>query len=143
MANGITLTDRWSMRLVSGRRVLDGATLTSTGEVLGARTSRLYATEVGGELAHATWPDGYTWTAPLGTLRLQTVTRRGRPAPGTVVRLDGTDYQATADTAGLLELTGLLPGPYTASILDPRLGALGVSLATPLRFIAVRDSAGV
>jgi hypothetical protein len=142
VANGITLVDRWALRLVSGRRVvgLTGATLPSAETLLGGRTSRFYATEIGGELAEAAWPDGYTWTAPLGTLKLHAVTPTGMPAEGRTVRLDGTDYQGTTDSFGVLELKRLLPGPYSASVVEPRLAVLGVSMATPLRFVAARDS---
>ncbi|MBV9881222.1 MAG: carboxypeptidase regulatory-like domain-containing protein [Gemmatirosa sp.] len=134
LANGITVIDRWSMRLVSGELAAgaDGPFSRST--------SRLHVTEVGGELATAAWPNGYAWSAPLGTLRLHTVTHDGRSAAGTVVRLDDTDYEATADSAGVAEIPHLLPGPYAVSIADPRLAALGVPLATPLRFVAERDS---
>jgi hypothetical protein len=108
--------------------------------LLRGRTSRFYATEIGGELAEAAWPDGYTWAAPLGTLRLHAVTHEGMPAEGRVVRLDGTDYQGTTDSNGFLELRRLLPGPYSASIVEPRLAVLGVTVATPLRLVAARDS---
>jgi hypothetical protein len=118
-----------------------GTVYGSTAAVMGGRTARLHAYEIGGELARAIWPDGgCSWSAPLGTLKLHAVTRRGEAAAGTVVQLLDTDYQATADSAGTLEITDLLPGPYTASIMDERLSALGVPLSTPLRFVAVRDS---
>ena len=37
-------------------------------------------------------------------------------------------------------LEDLLPGPYTASVRDPRLAALDVPSTTTLRLSAVRDS---
>jgi len=58
--------------------------------------------------------------------------------PGTVVRLADTDYQATADSAGHLELSELMPGPYAVSIVDPALAELGITVPTPLEFTAAR-----
>ena len=62
------------------------------------------------------------------------------PSVGTTVRLDDTDYRATYDSTGFLEIRDLAPGPYTASIVDPRLQSIGVELETRLSFSAVRDS---
>lgn len=144
MANGVVLIDRWFLRGVGVRddsvadaRPRAGAPVASS-QLHPVQV--LYASETGGELARATWPDGYTWRASLGTLRLTIVTDHGAPVMGTTVRLDDTDYEATADSAGHLEITELAPGPYSALIADPRLDAIGVTLATSLRFVAARDS---
>ena len=141
VANGVSLIDRWALRLVSGREEYGGTALSSSGQVSGGRVSRLYAQEAGGEIARATWPNGAAFAAPLGTLRLRAVNKRGQPAPaGTMVQLVGTDYQATADSTGTLEIPDLLPGPYTISIIDQTLAAFGVPLVTNTRFVAQRDS---
>jgi hypothetical protein len=56
------------------------------------------------------------------------------------VQLLDTDYEATTDLTGTFVLTDLLPGPYTASVRDPRLAALDVPSTTTVRLQAVRDS---
>jgi hypothetical protein len=139
MANGVVVIDRWSMRLVSGHLEVD-TRIGSTGQISRTQTSHLYAEESGGELARAAWRDGVRWRAPLGTLRIDAVAHEGGTAAGTIVRLADTDYQATADSSGALEITDLLPGSYTASVLDPRLAALGIRRVTPLPVVARRDS---
>ena len=72
-----------------------------------ARTEEQHSTryilspqESGGELAHAAWANGASWQASLGTLRGHATTRAGVPAAGTRVRLEDTDYGATADERG-------------------------------------------
>ena len=117
LSNGVVLIDQWSLRLLGHG-----------------------GDEIGGEIARASWPDGFSWKAPLGALRLRVVTGQGQPAAGSVVQLVNTDYRATANADGIVELNDLLPGPYTASIRDPRIAALDLSSAGSMRFTAIRDS---
>lgn len=142
LPNGVTLIDRWALRLVSGRLSIGAGGVTATGAIVRGRSepSRLYVREVGGELARAEWPSGEVWTAPLGILRLRAVTRAGTPAVGTRVQLLDTDYQATADSTGSVVLQPLLPGPYAVAVADARLAQLGLPLTTALTFVAERDS---
>ena len=133
MPNGTTLIDRWILRMV-------GAEYDT---VEGGRTvfrERLFLSEGGGEVAHARWSDGNTWTGSLGTLRVHAVTHAGRGAAGTVVRLWDTDYRAVADSAGDIVIPHLVPGPYEMMVLDPVLSPLRLQLATPVKFVAKRDS---
>jgi hypothetical protein len=123
LPNGVVIVDRWSLRLLGENARRDGA-----------------VPEIGGEIAHASWPDGSTWNAPLGTLRLHAVDRQGRPASSTAVRLVGTDYAADIDSSATVVLEDLLPGPYTASVFDARLAVLGLQSASTFRFTAERDS---
>ena len=123
LPNGVVIIDKWSLRLAGDRaRTEDGIP------------------EIGGEVARATWPDGSSWRAPLGTIRLHVVDNGGRPATAAAVQLVDTDYQMTMDAAGTIVLDDLLPGPYTATVRDPRLVALGISSNASLRFTAMRDS---
>ena len=139
LSNGVVIIDQWSLRL-AGERRQGGRTLVGrTPEVL-AMGARERPQEIGGEIARASWPDGYSWQAPLGTIRLRAVDGQGRPASGSVVQLLDTDYRATTDASGTFVLSDLLPGPYTASVRDPRLAALDVPSTTTLRLSAVRDS---
>jgi len=143
MPNGVVVIDRWSIRIVGGRRDERDPfrsivrPLSPTGRPI-PRDPSFYGVEVLGELARASWPDGFTWLGPLGTLHLKAVDEDGTPVPGTTVRLMDTDYEATADSAGNLELPDLVPGPYAVSIVDPELAALGVTVPTPLEFTAAR-----
>ena len=124
LPNGVVIVDQWSLRLAGDRAQVNGAT-----------------PEIGGEIARATWPDGSRWNAPLGTVRLHVVDRQGRPATAAAVQLLDTDYPVAMDSSGNIELDGLLPGPYTASVRDPRLVALGIPAPTAtLHFTSARDS---
>ena len=140
MPNGVVVIDRWSIRIVGGRadaRDVGAATAAGSDAALLANRS-FYGVEVLGELAHARWADGATWTSPLGTLRLQVLRSDGKPAPGAVVRLADTDYEATADSNGHVGLTHLMPGPYSVATIDPDLAAIGVPIDSPLEFTAAR-----
>jgi len=122
LPNGVVIIDQWSLRL-SGAQ--------SGGPI----------PEIGGEIARATWPDGSSWRATLGAARLHVVDGQGRPATAASVELEGTDYEPKIDSSGILQLNDLLPGPYTATVRDPRLVALGIpARAATLHFVAARDS---
>jgi hypothetical protein len=144
MANGVVMIDRWSLRLVGGQ--LD--TINTPGFAQGRRLTlpiaqvraSFHASENGGEVARATWPDGSTWHASLGTLRLRATMTDGQPAVGADVHLIDTQYRAIADSSGNIEMQDLVPGPYTLTIRDPRLAPLGFEIATSLHFVAERDS---
>ena len=123
LPNGVVIIGQWSLRLAGDRaRTEDGIP------------------EIGGEIARATWPDGSSWKAPLGTIRLHVVDNAGRPATAALVQLVDTDYQMRMDASGTIVLDDLLPGPYTASVRDPRLVSLGIPSNASLRFTAMRDS---
>ena len=122
LPNGVVIIDQWSLRLPGAQ---------SGGAV----------PEIGGEIARARWPDGSGWRASLGAARLHVVDNQGRPASAAAVQLVDTDYQVRIDTTGIAQLNDLLPGPYTATVRDPRLIALGLPARTAtLRFVAARDS---
>jgi len=134
MDNGVTLIDRWSLRMV-------GAADSVIEDKSGVSVHRgLLLQEVGGILANAKWPDGHEWTASLAKLRLAVTDRRGDPARGRSVGLDSTDYHAVTDVAGNAEIEYLVPGPYRVTIVDPELAPLGVAIPTDLEFRAVRDA---
>ena len=134
VASGITLIDHWSLRLIA-------AADTGGTEAAGQTAVRAYTIhEVGGELAKAVWPDGRSWTAPLGTLRLAARARNGAPATGSTLGLAGTDYQGVVDSSGLLEIRSLVPGPYSIVVVEPRLATIGITLPTELSFAVTGDS---
>jgi hypothetical protein len=136
ITNGVSFIDRWYLRRVDA---LQDTVPDAIGANLTVRTF-LYATENGGELAHARWPDGQSWNASLGSLRIHAVRSTGQPAAGAAVLLPGTPYQATADSSGSIFIGDLLPGPYSVRINDARVAQLGFSLPTRLAFVAARDS---
>lgn len=134
MGNGIVIIDRWVLRLYGVR----------SDTTWGARNYSIrpvfHYQDVGGEVATATWDDGFSWQAPLGSLRALAVDYQNQVARGVVVRLKGTDYIASPNARGILEIPYLLPGPYVATVVDPVLERLGITLPTSLTFEAERDS---
>jgi hypothetical protein len=137
--DGVPQIQRWSLRTVGEKNSSAGQVVTTKGGGA-SEPHRFEVRETGGELARATWTDGTAWAAPLGSLRIRATTKNGEPARGASVALDDTDYRATADSNGVLEIHDLLPGPYQASIIDPSLAALDLGIPTAFRFMAKRDS---
>jgi hypothetical protein len=134
MGNGIVIIDRWVLRLYGVRQ-------DTTWEIGGYSVRpAFHYQDVGGEVASATWDDGFTWQASLGSLRALAVDYQNQAARGVVVRLEGTDYIASPNASGILEMPYLLPGPYVATVVDPVLERLGITLPTSLLFEAERDS---
>jgi len=144
MANGVMMIDRWSLRLIGGTPDTVRTPAFMAGRRLEAPTVQvrliLRATENGGEVARATWPDGNSWHASLGTLRVHATMSDGRAAAGVAVHLADTQYRAAADSNGDIQIADLIPGPYSLSVRDPRLLALDLEMETPIKFVAERDS---
>ena len=134
--NGAVFVDHWYLRRVEATQT---SVLDESGTYGTTRTS-MFVMENGGELAHAVWPDGQAWNASLGSLRIQTVTPSGRPAPGAGVLLPDTPYRGTADSSGTIMIGDLLPGPYSLRLRDSRMAELDVSIPTRVSFVAARDS---
>lgn len=136
MNNGAVFVDHWYLRRVEATQT---SVLDQRGTYGTTRTS-MFAREDGGEVAHVVWPDGQAWNASLGSLRIQTVTPSGQPAPGAEVLLPDTPYRGTADSSGTIMIRDLLPGPYSLRLRDSRMGELDASIPTRLSFVAARDS---
>ena len=137
LSNGVVLVDRWSLRLTADRGDGDAPARPTDPMVGGWRSN---AQEIGGEVGRVSWPDGYSWTAPLGAVRLRAVDGQGRPASASIVQIVGTNYDVARDGDGAFVASGLLPGPYSVAIRDPRLAELDIPLTSSFRFTAVRDS---
>lgn len=135
MPNGIVLLDQWSIRIVGARQEAEYS-------ARGSSTLRTWyeGREFGGEVAHASWPDGRSWTAALGALRAKVVTPTGEPMSAVVIRLAETDYIGSPDSTGYVEIRDLVPGPYRAIVIDSGLAALGIALDAHLAFVAQRGS---
>jgi hypothetical protein len=142
MPNGVVLIDRWMLRLIGSEP--DSTTFptheppASQRARFGVPLTRLVLAESGGELARVAWPDGVAWRGELGKLSLTLVNLDGEPMRNMRVRLDDTNYEATTDSAGHLEIEDLAPGPYSGRIIDPRLEPINLTLPMPLTFVAER-----
>jgi hypothetical protein len=136
LTNGLVLVDRWRLRLVGiSLDTLPG----SLGRGRPVLRDRVHISETGGEVASVRWPEG-TYQAPLGALRVVAQSEERQPMADVKLRLDGTDYRATTDTAGGARMERLLPGPYSLVVVDPRLAPIDLVLPTGVRFDAHRDS---
>ena len=131
MPNGVVFIDRWFIRLADAR---DDSVFGKTTTI--HRT--YFAREVGGEVASAKWPGGDSWDDSLGTFRGKAVDHNGNPVARLTIGLERTDYRATTDSSGHLEIGRLLPGPYTVVLLDSTLAPLGITLRTELSIVAER-----
>jgi hypothetical protein len=138
MPNGVVLIDRWLLRAVFSQiDTVQGDEATIRQRQIRTRVS---VVETGGELAEATWPDGVSWRASLGKLIVHMADPSRRLLMGTTVRLVGTDYTATIDSTGGFEISNLVSGSYSLSIVDPRLQPVGIDVPTSFKFMAARDS---
>ncbi|MEO7520190.1 MAG: carboxypeptidase regulatory-like domain-containing protein, partial [Gemmatimonas sp.] len=135
--NGVTMIDRWLLRVVGGA---DSSPAAAPGVVA---LQAIVVSEIGGELASASWGDSTSWTSPLGTLQLGLMHPDGSPAAGIGVGLQDTDYRAISDSAGRVILPELLPGPYKVFVVDPLLVPIGVVLPTPVEFNARRATTDI
>jgi len=136
LSNGLVLVDRWRLRLAGVSFDTLAGTLGRGRPVL---RERVHVSETGGEVASVQWPEG-TYRAPLGALRVVAQSEERQPMAGVQLRLDGTDYRTTTDSAGGARMERLLPGPYSLVVLDPRLAPIDLVLPTGVRFDAHRDS---
>ncbi|HEY9226108.1 MAG TPA: carboxypeptidase-like regulatory domain-containing protein [Gemmatimonadaceae bacterium] len=131
MANGLLVIDRWHIRGAGAR---ERAVRDEFGELPLAEVP-IVATQFGGEVVQATWPDGSNWHASLSRLTVRGVDASGNPVSGFEVRLRGTNYGARANEQGVAELGDLLPGPYRAVVTVPSGGPL-----LHFEFTAQRDA---
>lgn len=134
MPNGVVLIDRWNIRLPTSE--------TETIQVGSREELRQWFSPIenGGELARATWPDGSTWHASLGSMLGEARMADGAPAAGALLHLRDTHYRATVDSSGHFQFSYLLPGPYTFAVVDSGLASLGLEIPLADTVRAVRDS---
>lgn len=148
MPNGVVLIDRWMLRLIGG--VVDSVSairpdrsgISRLRPQPAAQNERIqfYVNESGGEVAHARWPDSAAWAGSLGTLHARALTGDRRPVKGVGMWLPGTPYRAVSDSSGRVTIHDLVPGPYTAVVIDSTLLPIDLAIPTTVRFIAARDS---
>lgn len=148
MPNGVVLIDRWTLRLIGGFYDSVSAIRTERSGIGRLRAQptpqpdriQFYVHESGGEVAHARWPDTTAWDGSLGTLHAQALTGDGRPAKGVSMWLPGTPYRVNSDSSGRVTIHDLVPGPYTAVVIDSTLLPIDLAIPTTIGFIAARDS---
>jgi len=137
MSNGLLIIDRWHIRSA-------GANERPAHDEFGViprDEGPIQAIEYGGQVVEAAWPDGLSWSAPLGRLTVHGVDSGGRPATGFELRLRGTNYSARPNERGVAQLGSLLPGPYRAVVTDTLLGRIGLAPTALPTFVVARDSA--
>ena len=132
LPSGVPFIDQWSLRLLGAPDTL----VTNT-----RLSSQVYAVrEIGGELARARWADGQTWNGPQSTVQVTAVNRNGEPAVGATLILVGTDYRVATDKSGRATFEGILPGPYTVVVDEPRFAQIALQVPTGRVFVAGRAS---
>jgi hypothetical protein len=134
LGNGTVVIDRWHFRLpaVTNAPPAQSRTFGAFARV------QVYATESGGELVAASWPNGYTWRDTLGTLRLRATTSDGTPVPSMRIAFAGTNYSATTDSTGGATIRNVFPGPYTGRVVNPLLAAIGLSVESSVQMTVTR-----
>jgi hypothetical protein len=132
MPNGSVLVTSWNVRLLTTR-------IDSVEDIFGNKTPRLGLglSEGGGLLASARWLDGTSWDGPTGVARLQLMLNDTTPVVAQDVRLAGTDYRATTDSSGRLEIRGLFPARYQLVVRDTLLEELGFEPEPQFEFVSV------
>jgi hypothetical protein len=136
MPNGSVIVSRWTLRLLKDRvdaRVDRYGRLTA---------GRIVASEGGGIIARAEWPDGTRWSLPLGKLEVTAVDgESGRRVPGAMVRIRNTNFATVADENGVARFNDVFPGRYVVEVVNRELQALGFVPDTSLANAAALDSA--
>ena len=143
MANGVVLVDRWWLRspVMWSSGASETAEVDPSGSLRpGLPRPRIDIVETGGVLANATWPQGVSWHAALGTLRVRGMNQSGELEPDTKAHLLGTDYFGVSDSTGSFEIPSLVPGPYALTIIDPALARIGAEIPTTFQFVEAGDS---
>ena len=125
MANGVVFVDEWFTRTPvmvqtrdPGRQLRIGRSVASGSDVVDTRPGK-QASETGGVVTSAAWPDGERWESPLKPLT-GTVTARGTmtPLPGALVAIDATGDTVLTDERGRWAIFPVFPGRYEVVAAD-------------------------
>jgi hypothetical protein len=141
LEDGSWLVSRWHLRMP----VVGTASKSSDNGlrrvVMSASTAVVRGIQItGGEVTRVTRHDSLVHEAAGPAIVLQVVSRDSLvPARAATVRLEGTDYSATADTSGRIRLTPVLAGRYRARVSTPLMDSLG--MPPVLRDVETRDDA--
>jgi len=140
--NGIVFVDRWALRLIGAAPMPLPAGFPPIADAAVGRSpsgENVFLQEVGGEVARASWPDGTTWTASLGTFNGTLLHGDVPVGSGVLVRLRETNYSTHTDSAGHFEIPGLLPGPYEVDLMEPTFEKFDL-VQDSMWIVAARDS---
>jgi hypothetical protein len=137
MANGVVFVDEWFTRTPvmvqtrdPGRQMRIGRSVTSGSDVVDTRAGK-QASETGGVVTNAAWPDGERWESPLKPLS-GTVTARGTNTPlrGALVAIDATGDTVLTDERGRWAIFPVFPGRYEVIAADTSYSAFISARAT-------------
>ena len=130
MNNGVLFVDEWHVRTPvmvqtrdPGRQLRIGRSSASGSDVVDTRPGR-QASDNGGIVSRAVWPDGEKWESPLKPLA-GTVVVRGTLAPleGALVAIDATGDSVLTDAAGRWAIFPVFPGRYEVTVADTSFSA--------------------
>jgi hypothetical protein len=143
LPGGSWLVSRWHVRMP---RV--GAPSKSSDNglrkvIMSSSTAVLRGIQItGGEVTRVTRHDSLVHQASGPSITLQAVSRDALlPSGGATLMLEGTDYAATADSAGLIRLSPVLAGRYRARVSTPLMDSLG--MPPMVRDVDTREDAHV
>ncbi|HEY4217626.1 MAG TPA: hypothetical protein VGM67_10845 [Gemmatimonadaceae bacterium] len=95
--------------------------------------------DVGGELAEASWHDGSSWIGPLATISGHVLGKDSHaPVPDAIVRFVGSHIETQTDSSGAFTFPLTVPGPYVIEARDELMADLGVSLIGTTKVVAER-----
>ncbi|MEO5816484.1 MAG: carboxypeptidase regulatory-like domain-containing protein [Gemmatimonadaceae bacterium] len=130
MNNGVVFVDEWHVRTPvmvqtrdPGRQQRIGRSSATASDIVDTRPGR-QASDNGGIVSSASWPDGEQWSSPLKPLA-GTVVIRGTSAPfeGALVTIDATGDSVLTDIAGRWAIFPVFPGRYDLVVADTALAA--------------------
>ncbi len=136
LPDGAWLVSRWEIRMPELERVQPSSVAGRRVRVVGSNIRLRGAKVVGGEITQVERGRSVIYRARGSSLAVRLLPQGGESpatAAGIVVRLDGTDYQATADSTGLALFPLVLPGRYRVAVALP---ANGPDPRRPLRLDA-------
>jgi hypothetical protein len=123
LPNGIVMSTKWFAHIPE----LAVIPMRLGRQTIGAARTLIGTHDIGGEVAEASWPDGFRWRDSLGVIRGQVVgDDGGAPIDGAFVRLVGTTFQTNTDSAGGFFFPPTVRGPYQIEAVDTALAKLGV-----------------
>lgn len=137
MDNGVVVVDRWQLNLLGLRT----DTLPSTTRPGARRINNSYFRhESGGVLGRAAWRDGTQWRASLGSVVGRMRDRTNQPLPNVLLALNGTPYRAVTDSLGEFVILDLVPGAYSAVVIDSALLTIGITMPVGPSFTVASDT---
>ena len=138
LPDGVWLVSRWQIRMPELERVMPSTVGGRRVRVVGSSIRLRGAKVVGGEITRVERGGSVVFRARGSALAVRLLAPDGHAAAlaGTTVRLDGTDYVAQADSAGIALFPLVLPGRYRVAVTPP------AADADPVRPVRVEADVG-